>query len=120
MNHRSWFPSILIGLSLLLALVFILVTKGSPVSFSKRTPVEPPAITETDYRSAVNTVLDGYAESKDVSGTYNALILLRVPKESQVVHFDLVVAFGKLMSKEIKDGEARLQAVKAANSWLHL
>lgn len=107
-------------MSLLLALVFIFAMKGSPIKFSSSLPAPAPVVTESDYRSAVNSVLDGYAVSHDAGKTYNALILLRVPKEAQEVHFDLVVAFGKLVTKETKDGEARLSAVKAANSWLHL
>lgn len=118
MNHRSWFPSILVGLSLLLALIFLVVTKGSPVHVGVTPP--PPAVSEEDYQGAANTILDTYASNHDASKAYNALILLRVPKEDQAVHFDLVVAFGKLVTKETKEGEARLAAVKAANPWLHL
>jgi hypothetical protein len=121
MTHRSWFPSILIGLSLMLALVFVFVTKGSPIgSPFGSTQGSAPAVTDADYRAAANTILDAYASNKDVSKAYNALILLRVPREDQQVHFDLVVAFGKLVTKDSKDGEARLAAVKAANPWLHL
>lgn len=106
----------------MLALVFILVMKGSPIRLvgGSGALTQTVTVTDTDYKAAVNTILDDYAKSHDVGGTYDALILLRVPKEDQEVHFDLVVAFGKLESKDTKDGEARLSAVKAANPWLHL
>jgi hypothetical protein len=105
----------------MLALVFLVVMKGSPISFSGGSISESiPTVTVGDYRTAVNSILDAYAVSHDAGKTHSALILLRVPKEDQIVHFDLVVAFGKLVTKETKDGEARLAAVKAANSWLHL
>lgn len=104
----------------MLALVFLLVTKGSPVGFTRHESAAVPAVTDADYRAAANSILDAYAVHRDAGKAYNALIVLRVPKDDQVVHFDLVVAFGKLQTKETKDGEARLSAVKAANPWLHL
>jgi len=105
----------------MLALTFIFITKGSPINFGGGVaPVLTPAITQADYRSAVNVILDTYASGHDAGRAYNALILLRVPKEDQMIHFDLAVAFGKLVTKETKDGTARLDALKAANSWLHL
>lgn len=104
----------------MLALVFIFIMKGSPIASFKNGPTPVPVITEADYKGAVNSILDVYASSHDAGKTYNALILLHVPKEEQAMHFDLVVAFGKLVTKETKDGGARLDAVKAANPWLHL
>jgi hypothetical protein len=120
MSHRSWFPPILVGLSLLLGLVFVVALKGDRVIPQFPHEASTPKISEADYQSAANVILDAYAEDHDASRAYNALILLRVPKEEQEVHFDLVVAFGKLMTKETKEGEARLSALKAAHPWLHL
>lgn len=128
MQHRSWFPAILIGLSLALALVFLGVTKNRngdtrasvvQSSVNRETQKKEPA-TEEGYQSAVTSILETYAEEKDAQAAYNALILLRVPVAFQTLHFDLVVAMGKLMVKETADGESRLQALKAQYSWLPL
>ncbi len=124
MHHRSWFPAIVIGLSLALALFFVGVVKhrGGESFFVPRAPLpaEAPAITEEGYRTGVNTVLETYTAKKDAKAAYNALILLRVPAADQTVHFDLVVAFGKLSSGQKEEGEARLAALKAQNDWLAL
>jgi hypothetical protein len=124
MHHRSWFPAIVLGLSLLLALFFFSIVKnrGGESFFASRAPLPlpAPAITEEGYRASVNAVLETYAAKKDAKAAYNALILLRVPATDQAVHFDLVVAFGKLSSGQKEDGEARLTALKAQNDWLSL
>jgi hypothetical protein len=127
MNHRSWFPAILIGLSLALAVFFIGVIKhreagGGTGLFSSPDPLPEPAVavTEEGYRASVNSVLENYSIKKDAKNAYNALILLRVPAADQTLHFDLVVAFGKLSSGQKEEGEARLAALKAENTWLSL
>ncbi len=77
-------------------------------------------VTDVGYQSAVTNILTAYKTDKDVEAAYNALILLRVPTSFQQVHFDLVVALGKLMAGETEEGEARLNALKAQNTWLSL
>lgn len=124
-EHRSWFPAILIGLSLALAVCFLMIFnhrdgKSFFVKKAELAPQAAPAVTAEGYEASVNSVLDMYADDRDAKAAYNALILLRVPASYQTVHFDLVVAMGKLMGGDKADGEARLTAVKAQYSWLHL
>jgi hypothetical protein len=128
-SNRNWFPYISVGMTVLLALLFATKFWGDDLkrigdtfqdkdtpSLSKATS----AVTDESYRAAVTSVLTAYMESKDAKSTYNALVLLRVPGSMQEVHYSLVVAFGKLASGEKTDGEARLSALKAENSWLPL
>jgi len=121
MTHRSWFPTILFGLSLILAVVFLFFTKHGSLSFSQvvREPVAT-AVSAEDYHVATNIILDAYAKDHDAQKAYNALVLLRLPGSEQQTHFDLVVAFSKLGLKDTKDGQSRLQALKASHDWLHL
>lgn len=79
-----------------------------------------PAVTDASYQVAVASVLSTYAADKDVEVAYDSLIMLRVPPTMQQVHFDLVVAFGKLVAGDKADAEARLAALKAQYSWLPL
>ncbi len=121
MSHRSWFPTILFGLSILLACVFLLFTKhGQILGPAPVNETAQSAVTVDSYHAAVNAILDAYAGNHDAQKAYNALILLRLPASQEQVHFDLVVAFSKLSLKDTKDGQARLDALKAANPWLHL
>jgi hypothetical protein len=114
---------ILLGTSLALVFVFLTVSRshtgGSVLIPAKATPTAPLA-TEEGYESAVNNIIRTYKMESDAEATYNALILLRVPASDQQVHFDLVVAFGKLMSGKREEGEARLAALHAQNPWLSL
>ena len=123
---RNWFPAILIGLSVALALVFLVIfSPGEQSVFKPRADVrkvDQPTVTVTEegYQAAVTTILEAYRSSQDAKGTYDALIQLRVPGSMLNTHYELVIAFGKLVSRETADGEARLTALKAQYPWLSL
>lgn len=129
-TNRSWFPYISVGLTVLLALVFATKFWGDDVkSFTTERSQSPTtseqsssqgSVTEESYKAAVTTILATYTEDSNPKATYNALVILRVPESMQQVHFDLVVAMGKLAAGDKTDGEARLSALKAENSWLPL
>ncbi len=124
--ERNWFPAILIGLTVALGLVFMVIFSPGGRELLRPSPTaqeeDRPAVvvTEDGYTSAVTTVLQAYQESNDAKGTYDALIQLRVPATMLNVHYELVIAFGKLVSRESADGEARLTALKAQYPWLPL
>ena len=79
-----------------------------------------PVVTDETYKTATTSILSAYATDHSAAAAYDALILLRVPPSMQQLHFDLVVAFGKLASGSQDDGEARLTALKAQYPWLPL
>lgn len=79
-----------------------------------------PRVNEDTYRGAVVTLLEAYATKHDAEATYNALIALRVPADMQNMHYELVIAMGKVMSGDEADAEARFAALKAQYSWLPL
>lgn len=124
--ERNWFPAILIGLTVALGLVFLVIFSPEGREFLQSSPTaqeeDRPAIvvTEGGYTAAVTTVLEAYQESNDAKGTYDALIQLRVPASMLNVHYELVIAFGKLVARENADAEARLTALKAQYPWLPL
>jgi len=121
---RHWLPAILIGFSVLLALAFAVFLSPQGQELLEKNPdvrevVTPTApITEAAYQAAVVTLLADYATNAEPEDTYNALIAVRVPASMLNVHYELVIAFGKLMSGEEADGEARLAALKAQYPWL--
>jgi hypothetical protein len=123
---RHWFPAILLGFSVLLALAFaaVLSPQGQDV-LQPRQAVEEviaPAtvITEDVYQTAVTNLLQTYATEQDSQATYDALIALRVPGTMLNLHYELVIAFGKLLTDDRDDAQARLAALKAQYSWLPL
>lgn len=124
-SQRNWFPFILAGVTLMLTAAFIVVDNGTlgNMSFTsdrESTISSVPAATEASYTAAVTTILGAYATDRDAGAAYDALVLVRVPAASQALHFDLVVAFGKLASGSEEDGSARLAALKAQYAWLPL
>ena len=117
----------LLGFSVALALVFAVVLSPQGQELLENNPdvreVTAPTvapISDDVYKTAVTTLLNAYAESDDAEGTYNALIAVRVPHDMQNLHYELVIAFGKLMNNEDADGTARLAALKAQYPWLPL
>jgi hypothetical protein len=123
---RHWFPAILLGASIMLALVFAVVLSPQGQELLERNPdvrdvVTPETpVNEDVYRGAVVSLLQAYAEEGDAEATYNALIALRVPVDMLNVHYELVIAMGKVMSGDKADAEARFAALKAQYSWLPL
>lgn len=127
--QRNWFPVILAGLTVLLAIVFYATNRsvdfsawmaswsesgvGSRTSESVADP-----ITEEEYQAAVRSIIVN-ADS-DEQAMYDAFVLLRVPKSMQTFHIDLIIAFGKLASGDHADGEARLEALAAQYPWFSM
>lgn len=115
--RRSWFPSILSGLTLVLIVLFALVMQKrelSPKSDKGAAPssshVQAPTL--ESYDTALNGVLASYKEKKDARKTYEALILMTVPAERREKHLDLVIAFGRL-AERAEDGQTRFELLKA-------
>lgn len=125
-SQRHWFPVIVAGLTVLLALVFYASRQQFDFSsvtsvFSKPEVVEaPPAVTEADYQSAVSSIMATYKADKNAQAAYDALVVLHVPASMQTFHIDAIIAFGKLANKDAADGQARLSALAAQYSWFSL
>jgi hypothetical protein len=123
---RHWFPAILLGFSILLALVFAIVLSPKGQELLEKNPdvreATAPAVrvNEDTYQGAVTSLLLSYQTEDDAEATYNALIALRVPPSMMSVHYELVIAMGKAMSGEDADAEARFAALKAQYPWLPL
>jgi hypothetical protein len=123
---RHWFPAILLGFSVALALVFAVILSPQGQEILEKNPdvrevtqsVTP--VSDEVYQGAVTSLLNDYAVNDDAEATYRALIAVRVPADSLNLHYELVIAFGKLMSGDTEDGESRLAALKAQYTWLPL
>ena len=126
-TERNWFPVIVAGLTVLLALVFYATNRSVDVSAwisswsverpSAQVPVADP-VTEEEYQQAVRTIIRSSASAQE---QFDALIQLRVPGSMQTFHIDLIIAAGKIASDDvadIADGEARFSAIFAQYPWL--
>lgn len=122
-THRSWFPFILIGLTL--ALVAVIAVLYRPYALQEQRSAEvvrvaPP--TPAAYEAAVSTIVTTYfaSSSSDASKTaYDALVAMRVPSaDYQDVHIALVIAFGQLVAGEERGGHARLGDIIQTYPWV--
>ncbi len=123
---RHWFPAILLGFSVLLALVFAVVLSPQGQELLESNPdvrqVTTPSVIvdESTYQMAIVSLLEDYQLNQNAEVTYAALIAVRVPSNKLNLHYELVIAFGKLIQGDDLDATARLSALKAQHPWLPL
>lgn len=121
-SHRSWFPYILIGLSLALFAIIFAVRNNvnqysAPTSADIKIAVVVP--TSEEYEAGVKTILSTYDTDQNASTAYNALIKAVVPQVSyQTAHLDLVIAFAQLQAGQTAEGNTRLNLARATYAWL--
>jgi hypothetical protein len=112
--QRTWFPFILIGLTLALcAFLFILYRTPQDVEI-----VQQVALTQDEYRSQVSDVLNTFMPSKDAQIAYDALLVMRVPEEEKQTHLDLVLLFGKIIAGEIDDIDLAISDIGVKYPWM--
>ena len=112
-SHRTWFPYILIGLTLTLLLVVFAITNSSPQQGSQ------PILTAGEYQETVTALLNDYSvDERDAYSTYESLLSLRVQEEQKQLHLDLVLIFGKLLSGEIDSIDDSIAQLDIEYSWL--
>ena len=125
-TERNWFPVILAGLTVLLAVVFYATNRSVDIAawtaswsdVGRRTSdVVADPVTEGEYQAAVRSIL---ASESDPQTAYDAFVLLRVPGSMQTFHIDLIITYGKLAAGNATDGEARRDALVAQYPWLAL
>lgn len=119
MSHRSWFPFILIGLSLALAVIIAAVYKPSPTSVAQEDAVTLTAPTASEYEAGVRAVFASFALTEDADAAYDALVAMRVPSvDYQAVHLELVLALAQLKTGNTDEGQARLDIARTNYPWL--
>lgn len=124
-SHRSWFPFILMGLSLaLLAIIFVVRHNNDQAAKLKAvTDAELQAAanvpTNAEYEAALKSVLVAYDADQNASVAYTSLIAMTVPQVSyQTAHLDLVIAFAQLQAGQAAEGKTRLDLARSTYAWL--
>ncbi len=128
-SQRNWFPVIVAGLTILLAIAFYAkFNPGELTSWFKSaddqafTP-SAPAVTESEYQAAVVSIFATYDKNQDPKEAFDTLIALHVPGSMQQFHIDCIIALGKLgagKSADVEDAMARFNALHAQYSWFTL
>ncbi len=119
MQHRTWFPFILIGLTLLLALgIFAYQSPRMQGTGTFAPSTSESVVTTEHYRANVLSLFSEYADAGEYSRMYQELLALSVPAGYQVLHLELAIAFDRLQSGDIAEGESRIEALRSAYPWL--
>ena len=114
-HHRTWFPYILAGLTLLLALGIFTILSDS------QRGLEPPKLlapTTQEYQTNVQTICADFSLALDLEKTYESLLTLRVPVEYKDAHLALVLLFGQAVQSGNTDISLGLAQIKAQYTWL--
>jgi len=112
---HSWFPFILVALSVTLLLVIVVWVQ--PSSSGIVIQVQDP-VTEEEYQEALLSILQNYSDGGGSAKIYEELIDMKVPASYKDLHLELVIAFGFLKSGDIPEGEARLDLLRETYDWL--
>ena len=119
MYHRTWFPYILIGLTVVLVLVVISFFRSQPeedvILVSEDAVI---AIADIDYESDVSKILLDFYQDENIEKTRNQLLAQRVPSEFLDLHFALILAIDAYQRGETADADARMDEQRALYSWL--
>ena len=117
-EHRTWFPFILVGLTVALAAIIWAWPFSSEQNVGQSSPEQEISTpTYVEYQSQVIAILEAYLETDDEQSAYTALLDVWVPVEAKEVHLDLVVAFGKLAAGD-ENGAELVDQVRASHLWL--
>lgn len=113
LSHRTWFPFILVGLTLVLALgVYAFITH-------KNASVEERVLTQEEYHQEVTSLLGDYSQgAKSAESVYNTLLSLHIPESEKDIHLDLVLLFGKVLSGELDPAEGDIATMQSTYDWL--
>lgn len=119
-HHRTWFPLIVVGLTVLLAGVIISLFKDEAL-----TPSQESAVTSVEYQANVHAITGSLRD--EISAASNdelraalleekrsALIELLVPSEYKDLHLELVIVLSQMIDG-YKGDEAKLAT--AWSSW---
>lgn len=120
MSHRSWFPYILIGLSLTLMAILAVTYEGKKGEGKEGGDenIEIVVPTPAQYEAGVRAVLAAFDDSKNASLAIDSLVAMVVPSNAyQEAHLEFVLAFSQIKLGEVDAGMERLTAARALYNW---
>jgi hypothetical protein len=124
-SHRTFFPFILVGLSVLLAVGLYAFyssrpvdSTGSALAVGTSTPAVK-APTHDEYVSLVSRIVSDFQTNQSSEqSAYDRLVAVTVPPADLATHLELVIIFGKFRSGETVAAQARYQTLKQTVTWL--
>lgn len=136
MRRYSFFPFILLALTLVLVTTFVFL--ASPKQNNQKTiRSEESVVSEERYQQALKAVLKKFVSVYDaatsdadrsqiVESTLNALLSMRVPANEKDLHLELAITLQKMKQgfgtnpQAVLDGYAQIKELFSQTSWLNL
>jgi len=136
MKQVSFFPFILLALTLILVTCFVFLTPPKQMN-NVNPPLRTTIVSEEQYQDALEAVLKKFfsvydsaasdtARAETVQNTLNSLLSMRVPVAFKDMHLELAIALQKMKQgfisnpQDVTDGYARLKELVSQSSWLQL
>jgi len=123
LEHRTWFPFILIGLTITLAVIIVIWAQpktSEPVKYSPYVAVESAAVSEAEYQNLINYILKTYNENGDIEAAYQSLLDIVIPSSYKEVHLELVIIMSKYEAGNDTEAQERLETLKEKYPWLEM
>lgn len=112
--HRTWFPFILVGLTLALgALIFVFYSNSEQDEY-----IAPTILTQDEYQAQVVELIAVFEQANDAQQVYDSLLEMHISEDQKIVHLDLILMFGKIVSGEVEYSDAQLNGLIAKYPWL--
>ncbi|MFH1631704.1 MAG: hypothetical protein ABIA47_01605 [bacterium] len=117
-TYRTWFPFILVGLTICLLLVVVAVTqrRGNDEPEGSVDVVE--VVSAQEYQGTMNKVFTDFLTSHDADSAYYALLDTRVPSRYKETHLELVVILVMYREGNSEEALERYNGLQEQINWL--
>lgn len=136
MKHTSFFPYIVLALTLMLVSAFLFFSFSNLLQ-SGSIDARSSAVSDAHYQSVLTRVLRDFFTSyrtatndatreQIADQTLGMLLSMRVPSSKKDLHLELAIALQKIKQgfvsnpQDVTDGYAQLQDTVFQTSWIHL
>ncbi len=117
-HYRTWFPHIVIGLTVLLAIgVYILFSNRDANTTDHDIAQSIVIPTSEEYRENVSAIIETYYADENREDAFGDLLNQIVPAEERDIHVEIILLFDQ-PSDTRANIEQGLLELKSAHSWL--
>lgn len=136
MKHTSFFPFIVLALTLILVSGFVFLSSPKHAQQNSASS-QVSLVSDAEYQQALTTVLKRFfsvydsatsdsARAESVQGTLNSVLSMRVPASFKDLHLELAIALQKMKQgfssnpQDVTDGYKQIKTLILQTSWLRV
>ena len=134
-HHKSFFPFILIGLTLALMVFMVFAFSKNPEPITEPATQTDPVVTDEDYRKEIKTVISDYEQRSSqaetdlqhlvvVEDALENVLAIKVSAGYRDIHLEIATSLFQIASGlrgeegTIESGQSRLETIFVQNPWL--